>query len=197
MNIWEHCLISQRKFGGKPQDYEKVHSFMDSSKYFYYHAKHRLLLHHLLGAEWAVLLMGNFIENSEGNIVLVRDIAVEHCREDLDGKIPTLYDWLEEQPILNDYFETLPLIEDPILYDWVYAPFRRTGLKSSFVLTWSDFGVHLANLLLGNAAATQLAQFIPTENKIKQLLEHYTLRHRWQYTPQQKEIIWLREQKRG
>ena len=95
MNIWEHCLISQRKFGGSPEDYEKVHSFIDSSKYFFYHVKHRLLLHNLFGVELAVELMGNFIQNSAGKQVLVRDIAVEHCREDLDGKIPTLSDWLK------------------------------------------------------------------------------------------------------
>ncbi|MDW8297019.1 MAG: hypothetical protein RMJ97_09085 [Raineya sp.] len=70
MNIWEHSLLSQRKFGGKPQDYEAIHSFLDSSKYFLYHVKHRLLLHHLLGVEWAVELFGNFLVNSEGKTIL-------------------------------------------------------------------------------------------------------------------------------
>jgi len=32
MDIYKHCLLSQRKFGGQPKDYEKVHSFIDSSK---------------------------------------------------------------------------------------------------------------------------------------------------------------------
>ncbi|MFK7980420.1 MAG: hypothetical protein AB8G86_10590 [Saprospiraceae bacterium] len=79
--------MSQRKFGGQPEDYDQVHAFIDSSKYFYYHAKHRMLLHHLYGVSLATELCGNFLTNSDGQTLLVRDIAIEHCREDLDGHV--------------------------------------------------------------------------------------------------------------
>src|SRR4028118_1096722 len=95
MNVWEHSLIGQRKFGGKPEDYLAIHRFIDSSKLFYYHIKHRLLLHNLYGVELAVELFGDTVINANNAHIPVRDIAVEHIREDLDGKIPTLNDWLK------------------------------------------------------------------------------------------------------
>jgi hypothetical protein len=95
MNVWEHSLIGRRKFGGKPEDYLAIHRFIDSSKLFYYHIKHRLLLHNLYGVELAVELFGDTIINSGNAHIPVRDIAVEHIREDLDGKIPALNDWLK------------------------------------------------------------------------------------------------------
>jgi hypothetical protein len=194
MNIWEHCLISQRKFGGSPQDYEKVHSFMDCSKYFYYHVKHRLLLHNLFGVELAVELMGNFIQNSDNQQVLVRDIAVEHCKEDLDGKTPTLFDWLQGNEHLENLLEQMPKIENENLHQFVYRPFQRTVLKSSLLITCSDFGVHLVGLFLGAHQASQFAQILPTNFKIKQFLENFNFTQRWQYTPQKKELDWLKTQ---
>jgi hypothetical protein len=192
MNIWDHCLLSQRKFGGAPQDYEKVHSFMDCSKYFYYHTKHRLLLHNLFGVELAVELMGNFIENSAGKPILVRDIAVEHCREDLDGKIPTLYDWLEGNDYLEDLLDDLPVIEDPILHQFVYRPFYRSGLKASLLITLSDFGVHLAEYYLGTHQAAELAKILPKPFKVKHFLEQFNFTQSWQYSPQKHELDWLK-----
>jgi hypothetical protein len=191
MNIWEHCLLSQRKFGGQPLDYEKVHSFMDCSKYFYYHAKHRLLLHNLFGVELAVSLMGNFIENSDAKTILVRDIAIEHIREDLDGKIPTLHEWLEGNEHLEDLLPEMPEIADKELHQFIMLPFQRTGLKSSLLITCSDFGIHLAGLLLGTHKATEMAESVKTV-KAKSFLEKFTFTQRWQYTPQKHELEWLK-----
>ncbi len=195
MNIWEHCLISQRKFGGVAQDYEKVHSFIDCSKYFYYHAKHRMLLHNLFGVELAVELMGNFVLNADNQQVLVRDIAVEHCKEDLDGKIPTLFEWLQGNEHLESFLETMPTITNEILHHFVYRPFQRTGLKASLLITCSDFGIHLASLFLGTHQANALTKLLPTSFKIKHFLENFTFTQRWQYTPQRKELDWLKNQK--
>ncbi len=66
MNIWQHALLSERKFGGKPEDYTHIHRFIDSSKYFYYHVKHRMLLHNLYGVELCTELFGEFVVNSKG-----------------------------------------------------------------------------------------------------------------------------------
>jgi len=51
MNGWKHSLLSKRKFGGEAIDYVEVHKFIDSSKFFCYHVKHRVLLHNLFGIE--------------------------------------------------------------------------------------------------------------------------------------------------
>ena len=53
MNIWDHSRLSVRKFGGKEKDYFQIHKFLDSSKLFYNHVKHRILLHNLYGVEIA------------------------------------------------------------------------------------------------------------------------------------------------
>ncbi|WP_448529151.1 DUF6915 family protein [Raineya sp.] len=193
MNIWEHCLLSARKFGGEPQDYQAVHSFLDSSKYFFYHIKHRLLLHHLLGIEWAVTTLGNFIQNTNGRVILVRDVAVEHFREDLDGTIPTLYEWLEKDENLQKFFPQLPEIDDEALAKFVHLPYHRTGLLGSYTITFSDFGVYLCEKILGFAKADLLRQLVPPSYKVKDMLKNYQFSERWQYNPQKQEILWLRQ----
>lgn len=198
MNIHEHCLLSQRKFGGQPADYEDVHAFLDSSKYFFYHIKHRVLLHNLLGVEWATRLLGNTITNSDGKILLVRDIAVEHCREDLDGQIPTLNEWFAGNEPLDFFFEAEPVAGLPEkVQTFLLEPFLRTGLKRSLVITYSDFGVFLTEHFFGLEAANKLAAQLPFEHKVKNLLGHFQFTAPWQYTPQQQEIEWLKSQANG
>ena len=190
MNIWQHCLLSQRKFGGQPKDYEQVHTFMDSSKLFFHHFKHRALLHHLFGVELAMRLLGNFVINQDGKTVLVRDIAVEHCKEDLDGKVPTLYDWFKG----NETFFTnvqVPEIEDETLKEFVWLPYLRSGLKGSLILTCSDFGVHLVRTFLGIDRAIAWADLLQASVQVKEMLPQLQLKERWQYTPQKEELKWL------
>ncbi|MDJ1498222.1 hypothetical protein QNI19_35090 [Cytophagaceae bacterium DM2B3-1] len=193
MNIWDHCLLSQRKFGGQPGDYEKIHSFMDSSKYFFYHNKHRLLIHNLFGVELATELLGNFIENSDHKKVLVRDVAIEHCREDLDGKIPTLYDWLKDNTELESLIGEVPDLGNDTWNRFLWRPFLRSELKASLIITCSDFGVFLMEHFHGLEAAKQLARSLDPECKVKSFLEKFRFTQRWQYTPQQEELEWLRK----
>lgn len=194
MNIHEHCLLSQRKFGGLPGDYESVHAFMDSSKYFFYHIKHRMLLHHLLGVEWAVQLLGNTLVNADGKAVMVRDVAVEHCREDLDGRIPTLFDWLQDNAHLNEHFTAEPIDGLPEnVQQFLLSPFLRTGMSASLLITYSDFGVHLTEQFFGLEMANVLAQKLPPKNKVKDFLGQFRFGAPWQYSPQRKELDWLRK----
>ncbi|RTQ50140.1 hypothetical protein EJV47_10925 [Hymenobacter gummosus] len=198
MDIWKHCLLSQRKFGGEPQDYVAVHRFMDSSKLFYYHARHRLLLHHTLGLEWATQLLGDLLTTSAGRTVLVRDVAAEHCKEDLLGRVPSLGDWLREADAalapLVPALEALPAMLSVPLRQLVLAPYLRTGLPSALLITASNFGVHLAGQLLGLAAAEELATALRPLPDVAQLLQHFTFAHPWQYRPDPKELAWLRQQ---
>ncbi|EAY30120.1 DUF6915 family protein [Microscilla marina] len=193
MNIWQHCLLSQRKFGGQPQDYEQIHSFIDSSKYFYHHVKHRLLLHNMFGVELATELIGNLITNSDQRQVLVRDIAVEHCREDLNGRTPTLYDWLNENPALEIWMPAVPEPASESLQAFIWRPFFRSNLKASLNITCSDFGVFLAEHLLGIAAARELAQLIAPAQRVQNFLAAFKFTQKWQYTPQREELKWLKQ----
>jgi hypothetical protein len=192
MDIWKHSLLSQKKFGGKADDYYAVHKFMDSSKFFYHHAKHRLLLHHLLGIEWAIMACGDLIENADGKKVLVRDIAAEHCKEDLSGVVPTLSDWLAVLP--NDFaegFEVPDVSDFPELEAFVLKPYWRTGLKSALFISCSDFGIHLIEQCLGLEAAKILANRLLNPLKVKTVLASFKFHERWQYTPDQKALEWL------
>ncbi len=115
--------MSQRKFGGEPADYLAIHRFVDSSKLYYIHAKHRLLLHNTYGIELACELFGDVVNNSQQKVILVRDIVAEHCKEDLSGNVPSLYDWLHK---LDDELcpsVTVPDLDDmPELRAFVIAP---------------------------------------------------------------------------
>jgi len=195
MNYWQHSLLSRRKFGGEAEDYLAVHRFLDSSKYFYYHLKHRLILHNLYGIELAAELLGDTIQNSDGNVVLVRDVGRAHCREDLAGRTPTLYDWLETNPELEELldWDALPRFEDEEWNAFLQRPYLRSGRKASLLITYSDFGVKLTETFFGAGKAGLLRDALPEKARIKILLDAFVVREKWQFSPDRGEIVWLRE----
>ncbi|MCB0607535.1 MAG: hypothetical protein KDD12_07460 [Lewinella sp.] len=197
MNIWDHSRLSVRKFGGVEQDYFNIHKFFDSSKLFYYHVKHRLLLHNLYGVELATRKFGDFIVNADGTIILVRDIAVEHLKEDLSGKVPGLNDWLMENDDKLSREITLPMFDDPTLEEFVLTPLIRSNLKSSLLITLSDFGIYLTNELLGLDYAKTLSDKIEKDKTVKNYLEKFSFTARWQFCPDKKELDWLKTQQNG
>lgn len=190
MNTWDHSLLSQRKFGGNPEDYEKIHRFIDSSKLFYYHLKHRLLLHNLYGVELCMQLFGDTIVNSDGNHIVVRDIAVEHCKEDLDGKIPTLSDWLAGQEGLKEFNFEIPDFKNEALQKFMSRPLLRSGIPYSLFITHSDFGLYLIEEFFSPEIAVEVAKRIQV-NPVEEYLEKFSFTERWQYNPQRKELQWL------
>ena len=105
-----HAQSSARKFGGKPEDYEPIHAFMDCSKGAIADNRHRALTHN----SW---FLSNILErvkfpnsgpetsdhrfptiiNSDGRTVSVRDIGEQHCMEDYANRfIPSAQDFLGE-----------------------------------------------------------------------------------------------------
>jgi hypothetical protein len=197
MDIWKHCLLSQRKFGGEPEDYVQVHKFMDSSKLFFYHLKHRLLLHNLYGIELAIELLGDFVINQTGKTVLVRDIAAEHCREDLFGVVPSLNDWLTNANDTISKELILPKIDDSSLEYFLMRPYLRSGLHSSLLITYSNFGVYLVEKFLGQEQALLLASLLPATQNVQRLLHLFHCTERWQYTPDKNELNWLKQLENG
>lgn len=191
MNVWEHSLIGQRKFGGKPEDYLAIHRFIYSSKLFYYHIKHRLLLHNLYGVELAVELFVDTIINADNAHIPVRDIAVEHIREDLDGKIPTLNDWLKGHADGSFSFQ-IPDMEQDQLNSFLWKPYLRSGIKDSLLITCSDFGISLMEIFYGPDAALKLTGLLSKEARVRNLLDPFQFSERWQYSPQKEEIRWLK-----
>jgi len=157
MNIWNHSRISVRKFGGQELDYFQIHKFIDSSK----------LLHNLYGIEMTVRKFGDCVKNSDGAIILVRDIAAEHLKEDLN----------------------------PELEEFILTPLFRSNLQSSLLITLSEFGVYLTNEILGLEQAKNLIQVIDYQKTIKSYLKEFKFTERWQFCPDKKELEWLKNQK--
>lgn len=98
MNSYYHAVISAKKHGGKPEDYQPIHDFIDSSKSTIADSRHRALLHNSFGIFLAEKVFGPAITNSEGKAVPTRIIAEEHVIDDL-GFIPTPEHYLGEMPI--------------------------------------------------------------------------------------------------
>lgn len=89
-----HAESSARRFGGVPDDYQSVHDWFDASKEHMAHFSHRALRHHTLGIFEAERLFGRALTNSAGRVVPIRWIGEQHVREDCQGRIPSVADWL-------------------------------------------------------------------------------------------------------
>jgi hypothetical protein len=88
MDYRKHSLLSKKKFGGDANDYMALHKFMDTSKLFSFDVRHRILLHNTYGIHICIQKFGDVLTNSDGLAMLVRDVAAEHCKEDLMGVVP-------------------------------------------------------------------------------------------------------------
>lgn len=187
MNYWKHSLLSKKKFGGEATDYLVIHKFIDSSKLFYFDIKHRILLHNTYGIALCVHKFGDTLVNSENKVLLVRDIAAEHCKEDLMGVVPTLNNWFK---YVDD---SLPGFIKPInpsdstLKEFVLQPLLMSGLKSTLIITHSNFGIYLAKEFLGLEYAQELANHLEGAY-INELLQYIKLLDRWQFTPDLKQL---------
>lgn len=103
-----HGKISARRFGGKPEDYQAIHDFIDSSKAHVPDMRHRAILHSSFGIYITERVFGTLITNSDGKQVSVRDVAEQHVIDDM-GTIPTVQDYLQGMP----------------MYDWLGGPKRE------------------------------------------------------------------------
>lgn len=107
MKPYLHGLKTVKRFGGKPEDYQAIHDFLDSSKMCFPDMRHRAILHNSFGIFIAEKIFGTFIVNNDGDKVQVRDVAEYHIIDDM-GRIPTVGDYLEGMP----------------MYDWLGGPKR-------------------------------------------------------------------------
>lgn len=92
-----HAQSSAKRWGGTPDDYVALHSKMDCSKKYFPDNRHRILTHNMFFIyEVMMELYGEYITNSSGRQVSVKDICELHILEDYHMKyIPTPQDWIE------------------------------------------------------------------------------------------------------
>ena len=187
MNYWKHSLLSKKKFNGSAADYMHIHKFIDASKLFYFDNRHRILLHNTYGIDLCIQKFGDKLVNAEGQTILIRDIAAEHCKEDLMGVVPTLNNWFKYvDDALPDLIKPINPA-DRVLKEFVLQPLLMSGLKSTLVITHSNFGIYLAKEILGVDYALELANQLQPAS-INELLRYVKLKDRWQYTPDIKQL---------
>jgi hypothetical protein len=92
-NSFYHAVSSVKRWGGKSEDYTRIHAWFDESKRHFADFRHRALRHHTEGIFMCEQIFGTTITNSDGRIVPVRAIGEQHVMEDF-GRIPSLVDWL-------------------------------------------------------------------------------------------------------
>ena len=90
----DHARLSARDFGGSPEDYLPLHSFLDSTKFHCEDSRHRAILHNTFGVGLCEQLFGVTIGNSDGNHIPTRELARRHIREDC-GLVPSLKETLD------------------------------------------------------------------------------------------------------
>jgi hypothetical protein len=110
-----HAESSVRRYGGTVEDYLPIHDFMDSSKAALADVRHRAVFHSAFGIYIVERVFGDYITNTDGKRVSVRDVAEDHVKEDL-GFIPTMEHWLRNMPIA----------------DWMAGKRTREPSKKSF-----------------------------------------------------------------
>ncbi len=82
-NAYIHAERSAKKWGGEPQDYLAIHRWFDQVKSQVGDNRHRAVLHNAWGIHLAVDVFGDFITNSAGKRVFVKEIGEQHVIEDL------------------------------------------------------------------------------------------------------------------
>lgn len=97
MKPWVHAVSSAHKWGGEPEDYLRIHDFLDMSKAAHPDMRHRAMLHHSMGPYVVEQAFGHNLTNSDGKVVPTRDIAEQHIMEDLDC-IPPFTRWIDGMP---------------------------------------------------------------------------------------------------
>ena len=106
-----HSVSSAKRWGGTPEDYRKIHDWLDGSKKILAEPTHRALRHHAEGVYLAERLFGQTLTNSDGRVVPVRMIAERHIIEDL-GHIPSFADWARAIRPVSWMLRGNPLVSD-------------------------------------------------------------------------------------
>lgn len=114
MKPYLHGKVSVKRFGGREEDYQDIHDFLDSSKVAHPDMRHRALLHNSWGCFIVEQVFGIKRVNSSGREYSPRDVAEQHIIDDL-GRIPTVSDYLDGMP----------------MYEWLGGPRRPRDMNKT------------------------------------------------------------------
>lgn len=106
-----HSETSVKIWGGTREDYAPIHEWLDATKETFCDVRHRALRHHSQGIFEAERVFGKVVTNSDGKEVPVRYICEQHIKEDCDGRVPSVSDWLSHiqiQSWMGRNYEVVP-----------------------------------------------------------------------------------------
>ena len=92
MTPWDHAISTAERYGGKPEDYIKIHDWFDETKQYTGDWGHRSVRHHSAGIQWMIEKFGHVVTNSDGKVIPTKIIGEQHVKEDC-GFVPTIQDW--------------------------------------------------------------------------------------------------------
>lgn len=95
MTPYHHAVSSAKRFGGKAEDYIRIHDWFDASKELFADFRHRALRHHAQGIFECERVFGATVTNSDGRAIPVRWVGEQHVKEDMGGIIPSFGDWAQ------------------------------------------------------------------------------------------------------
>ncbi len=108
----QHSISSSTKFGGKPEDYTHLHEWLDETKAWVAHSKHRLFRHHSEGIFELERVFGKSFVNSDGKTVYTRYVGEQHVKEDCNGYIPTAKEWIDNLSTPKEWMIRTEKLED-------------------------------------------------------------------------------------
>lgn len=95
---WYHAVIAARRYGGIPEDYLALETWMDYTKSHIADCRHRIFLHNTWGIFVGERIHGPTLTRaSDGKVLPLRPLLEDHVLQDF-GKIPTLARCLAEVP---------------------------------------------------------------------------------------------------
>lgn len=89
---------SAQRFGGRPEDYEEVHAWLDAAEFGISTWWMRALRLHSEGIFHAETLFGTTLINSNGRAIPVRFLGELHVNGTL-GRIPSIHEWLHQMKV--------------------------------------------------------------------------------------------------
>jgi hypothetical protein len=123
---WYHAVLAARRFGGTPEDYLEIETWMDFTKSHTPDCRHRLLLHNAWGVFLAERILGaTLIRASDDKVIPLRPLLEDHITQDF-GRIPTL-------AVCFAQLAPEPLDPDMTVYDQCLATAEEVGG------VWTDY----------------------------------------------------------
>lgn len=151
MNSIMHCRISQKRWGGKVDDYLAIHNFIDSTKSLCSDSRHRIL-HTLWGVQNVIEpIFGHTLINSDDKQVNIKDMCEkDHLLVDYNNRfIPTLADFTNaiNQDELSDFAKKIEkfhadYIKNDDISTLMLSPLSETGQLKSLLLTHNSWFIN-------------------------------------------------------